>query len=55
MSATVDVDQLAALRALRRAFGEVQVLKVVDQQPGRDPAPVQATQAALFEEQQPPS
>jgi hypothetical protein len=41
MSATVDLDQLAALRALRRGSGDVQVLKVVDHQPGRDPAPVQ--------------
>jgi hypothetical protein len=29
VSAPVDVDQLAALRALRRGFGDVQVLKVV--------------------------
>jgi hypothetical protein len=50
MSAPVDVDQLAALRALRRRFGEVQVLEVVESEPGRDPAPVQASQDALFEE-----
>jgi hypothetical protein len=49
MSAPVDLDQLAALRALRRGFGDVQVLEVVDQ-PARDPAPVQADQDALFEE-----
>jgi hypothetical protein len=49
MNARVDLDQLAALRALRRGFGEVQVLEVVDQ-PGRDPAPVQTDQGALFEE-----
>jgi hypothetical protein len=48
VDAPLDPDQLAALRALRRGFGDVQVLEVVDQ-PGRDPAPVQATQAALFE------
>jgi hypothetical protein len=47
MSVTVDRDQLAALRALRRGFGDVQVLEVVDQ-PARDPAPVQASQGALF-------
>ena len=49
MSAPVDLDQLAALRALRRRFGDVQVLEVVDQTPDRDPAPVQAEQAALFD------
>ena len=49
MSAPVDLDQLTALRALRRGFGDVQVLEVVDQ-PGRDPAPAQASQPALFEE-----
>jgi hypothetical protein len=45
MTPTVDLDQLAALRALRRGLGDdqVQVLDVVelvDHQPGRDPAPV---------------
>lgn len=30
MNAPVDVDQLAALRALRRGFGDVQVLEVVE-------------------------
>jgi hypothetical protein len=50
ISAPVDPDQLAALRALRRGFGDVQVLEVLDGQPGRDPAPVQASQEALFEE-----
>ena len=38
MSATVDLDQLAALRALRRGFGDVQVLEVTSQ-PGRDLRP----------------
>jgi hypothetical protein len=43
MSAPVDVDQLAALRALRRGFGDVvKVLEVLGQ-PGRDSVPVQAT------------
>jgi hypothetical protein len=55
MSAAVDVDQLAALRALRRGFGEVQVLEVVEAKPGRDPAPVQASQGELFEERCPHS
>jgi hypothetical protein len=32
---TVDVDQLAALRALRRGFGHVQVLEVVEAELGR--------------------
>jgi hypothetical protein len=49
MTATVDLEQLAALRALRRGFGHVQVLEVVEE-PGRDPAPVQADPGALFEE-----
>jgi hypothetical protein len=46
MSAPVDLDQLAALRPLRRGFGDVQVLvlEVLEREPGRDPAPVQATQ-----------
>jgi hypothetical protein len=48
VSVPLGPDQLAALRALRRRFGDVQVLEVVDQ-PGRDPAPVQATQGQLFE------
>ena len=30
MSAPVDADQLAALRALRRGFGDVQVLEVIE-------------------------
>jgi hypothetical protein len=30
MNAPIDVDQLAALRALRRGFGDVQVLEVVE-------------------------
>jgi hypothetical protein len=38
----VDPDQLAALRRLRAAFGFVEVLEVVEHQPGRDPAPDQA-------------
>ncbi len=48
MSAPLDRDQLAALRALRRGFGDVQVLEVVEE-PDRDPAPGQAEQAALFD------
>jgi hypothetical protein len=50
VSATVDREQLAALRTLRRGFGDVQVLEVLDLAPGRDPAPVQASQGELFEE-----
>jgi hypothetical protein len=49
VSPTVDVDQLAALRALRRGFGDVQVLEVVGR-PGRDPAPGQGDQGELFGE-----
>jgi hypothetical protein len=49
MSATVDLDQLAALLALRRGFGDVQVLEVVGR-PGRHPAPGQGDQGELFEE-----
>lgn len=49
MSVPLGPDQLAALRALRRGFGDVQVLEVVDQ-PGRNTAPVQASQGALFED-----
>jgi hypothetical protein len=55
MTATVDLAQLAALRCLRRGFGDVQVLEVVEHQPGRDPAPVQATQGELFDEDEAPS
>jgi hypothetical protein len=46
VSPTVDPDQLAALQALRRGFsvGQVLVLEVLGREPGRDPAPVQATQ-----------
>jgi hypothetical protein len=40
--AQVDPDQLAALRHLRAAFGFVEVLEVVEHEPGRDPAPDQA-------------
>jgi hypothetical protein len=40
--AEVDPDQLAALRRLRAAFGFVEVLEVVEHEPGRDPAPDQA-------------
>jgi hypothetical protein len=40
--AQVDPDQLAALRRLRAAFGLVEVLEVVEHEPGRDPAPNQA-------------
>jgi hypothetical protein len=38
---------------LRRGFGEVQVLEVVESEPGRARAPVQARQSALFEETTP--
>jgi hypothetical protein len=48
MSASVDRDQLAALRVLRYWFGDVQVLEVVAAKLDRDPAPVQATQGRLF-------
>jgi hypothetical protein len=48
VSAPVDRDQLAALRRLREAFGDVQVLEVVDLEAGRDPA-VQASQGELFD------
>jgi hypothetical protein len=41
--AQVDPDQLAALRRLRAAFGFVEVLEVREHQPGRDPAPDQAS------------
>jgi hypothetical protein len=40
--AQVDPDQLAALRRLRAAFGLVEVLEIVEHEPGRDPAPDQA-------------
>jgi hypothetical protein len=50
---TVDRDQHAALRRLREAFGDVQVLKVVDHQPGRDSTPSPASQSALVEEVMP--
>jgi hypothetical protein len=46
VSATVDLEQLAALRALRRTFGDVQVVAVVDSPPASPPA----EQRALFEE-----
>jgi hypothetical protein len=36
MSAPVDLDQLAALQALRRGFGDVQVLKLLRQLPKRE-------------------
>jgi hypothetical protein len=69
VSAPLEPDQLAALRALRRGFGDVQVLEVVEgddlleqlrkypagtlatlrERSRRDPAPVQAEQAALFD------
>jgi len=51
VSATVDLPQLAALRALRRGFGDVQVLEVlvVDNPPASPPPPVQP---ALFEEEE---
>jgi hypothetical protein len=42
--AEVDTDQLAALRRLRAAFGFVEVLEVVEHEPGRHPAPDQAPQ-----------
>jgi hypothetical protein len=52
VSAPIDPDQLAALQALRRGLGDVQVREVIDQ-PGGDPAPVQASQGALFKEVSP--
>ena len=55
MAPTVDREQLAVLRRLRASFGDVQVLEVVDREPGRDPAPVQATQGELFDEDEAPS
>jgi hypothetical protein len=48
VSAPVDRDQLAALRRLREAFGDVQALEVVDLEAGRDPA-VQASKGELFD------
>jgi hypothetical protein len=58
VSAPVDVDQLAALRALRRGFCDVQVLKVVDlasHNAGRDPAAAGAgVQGHLLEGVVPP-
>jgi hypothetical protein len=50
--AQVDPDQLAALRRLRAAFGPVEVLEVVEHEPGRDPAPDKAPR--LFDEDQAP-
>jgi hypothetical protein len=49
MADTVDLDQLAALRALRRGFGDVQILEVVELEPSRDPGLDEATQGELFE------
>jgi hypothetical protein len=46
---TVDREKLAVLRALRRAFGDVQVLEVDEHQPAT-PA---AAQGELFEEPAP--
>lgn len=40
----MDLDQLAVLRRLRAAAGDVQVFEVVKREPGRNPAPVQARQ-----------
>jgi hypothetical protein len=37
--AKVDLDQLAALRRLRAAFGFVEVMDVREHEPGRDLAP----------------
>jgi hypothetical protein len=50
MTARVDRDQLAALRRLRAAFGDVQVLAVQPRQPAGGagtPAPSLAGQLAL--------
>ncbi len=49
----VDPDQFAALRRLRAAFGFVQVLKVIDHQPSRDPAPDCAPQDGLVDGDKP--
>jgi hypothetical protein len=46
---TVDREQLAALRVLRRAFGDVQVLEVLEHSPATPPA----AQGELFEEPAP--
>jgi len=37
----VDPDQLAALRRLRAAFGFVEVLAVIDDEPASDTSPAQ--------------
>ena len=37
----VDDDQLAALRRLRAAFGPIEVVEVISNDPGDDPAPMQ--------------
>jgi hypothetical protein len=37
----VDDDQLAALRRLRAAFGPIEVVEVISNDPGDDPAPTQ--------------
>jgi hypothetical protein len=50
--AQVDPDQLTALHRLRAAFGPVEVLEVVEHEPGRDPAPDQAPR--LFDENHAP-
>jgi hypothetical protein len=50
--AQVDPDQLAALRRLRAAFGIVLILEIREREPGRDPAPDQASR--LFDDDQAP-
>jgi hypothetical protein len=51
--AEVDRDQEAALRRLRAAFGFVQILKVVDHQPGQEQANDEAALSPKGEEQPP--
>jgi hypothetical protein len=41
--AEVDPDQEAALRRLRVAFGFVEIMRVIDHEPGQDPATEQTT------------
>jgi len=45
----VDPDQLAALRRLRAAFGFVEVLAVIDDEPASDMSP---TQGGLFDQEE---
>jgi hypothetical protein len=47
----VDPDQHAALRRLRAAFGFVEVLRIIEHEPGQDQADDEATEG----EQAPPA